>query len=648
MAGQPIHVLRLTMPFAMAALCLWALAARTELPSVADISGFLGAVQLWQWLAALGMTAISFWALGRYDAVAHRHLQTGLDGPQARRAGMAAIAFSQLVGFGLFTGAYARWRLVPGLTAMLAAQLTGLVALTFMAALTVITGLAMMLFPVFDWFRPLGALLLLIAAATSLVSFIAPQMSIGPIALRWPSLTAMAALLVWALVDVMAAGTALWFLLPETVEITWATLMVVYAIALGAAILSAAPGGTGPLELMIITLLPAQDSTGLLAALLAFRLVYYVLPAAIACVMMLLPDRLKSIRAPLTDPDLLGAQSHPAKALPHDRPRAESGVIRQNGGHVQAFGFNQLALLDTPQISVALFDPVTGNTTEALAPLRRYARERNAAACLYKCSARSALIARQAGWIVLRIAADAMISPMHFSETGSRHRQLRRKLRHAAKAGITVLPAPPTLPLSQMEALDRAWQARHGGARGTTMGRFEPNYLAGQRVFLAWQGDRIIGFISLHSSTSEWCLDLIRICPDAPDGTGHVMLRSAIAAAKEEEIPSLSLAAVPDHRYAARMDQGLRRFKACFSPQWQPRYIACPSWSQMLISGLELLRLIHRPGPVQPASPCRSEQDKDNSATIAGPEAEDAEWQRLVRAFEQASDERIKINARAS
>lgn len=629
-AGQPLHVLRLTAPFVMAGLCLWAIFTRIELPSLSDLGGLLGGLRLWQWLAACGATGISFWALGRYDSVGHRHLQTGLDGPQARHAGMAAIAFSQLVGFGLLTGAYARWRMVPGLTVMQAAQLTGLVGVTFLAALAVICGIAMVLFPVFAWFRPIGALLLAVAGAASLLSFVAPRLNIGSLSLRWPSLAAMAALSVWALIDVMAAGTALWILLPSSLDISWTTLLVVYAIALGAAILSSAPGGTGPLELMVFSLLPAHDSAGLLAALLAFRLVYYALPAAIACMMMLAPERLKTIRAPVTDPDLLGAQHRSAETLPHQRLRAETGVIRQNGGHVQAFGFNQLALLDSPQISVALFDPVIGSFKETLTPLQRYARQRNAAPCYYKCSARNALAARQAGWTVLRIASEAVVSPISFSESGSNHRQLRRKLRHAEKAGISVRPAPPNLPLAQMAALDLAWQNRHGNAHGTTMGRFEANYLATQRVFLAWKQERIIGFVSLHVAKTEWCLDLIRICPNAPDGTGHILLRAAIAAAKEDEIPRLSLAAVPDHRYAARMDQGLRRFKACFAPDWQPRYMACPTWGDMVIAGFELFRLIHHPDPVQPTSltqfdALRSGHGADHGADQ---DAETAEWHR--------------------
>lgn len=626
-AGPMLHTLRFAAPFAMAALCLWALSARVELPTLADLGALLGSLQLWQWVAACTATAVSFLALGRYDSVAHRHLQTGLDGPQARRAGMAAIAFSQMVGFGLFTGAYARWRLLPGLTAMQSAQLTGMVGLTFMAALATISGVTMVLFAPAPWFSWVGALILVTTACATVVSFLAPAVPLGKLHLRWPSLTAMMALSTWALLDVAAAGTALWLLLPAGVEIAWTTLLVVYFIALGAAILSSAPGGTGPLELMVLSLLPGESSTGLLAALLAFRLVYYALPAAFACGLMLMPRQAQDMRAPLSDPDLLGALRKPASALPEKRPRAETGIIRQNGGHVQAFGLNQLAMLDSPQISVAFFDPLSGDPSEIFAPLRHYARQRNTVPCLYKCSRRTAQAARRAGWSVWRIAAEAVVFPTSFSDSGSSHRQLRRKLRHAEKAGLTVHPAPPTLPLNQMQALDQLWQARHGGAHGTTMGRFEPNYLAGQRVFLAWQAGKIIGFVSLHTAADEWCLDLIRICPDAPDGTGHILVRTAIAAAADESIARLSLAAVPDHRWAGRMDPGLRRFKSCFAPLWEGRYMACPSWSEMALALAELVRLVHRPGPVTPADPPYrvevNSADQENLADDAWTNAED-------------------------
>jgi len=246
-------------------------------------------------------------------------------------------------------------------------------------------------------------------------------------------------------------------------------------------------------------------------------------------------------------------------------------------------------------------DPVASPAEVGPSWLQSYARNRNAAACLYKCSAPTALGLRQQGWKVLRVAQEAVLTPMTFSEDGPSRRQLRRKLRQASKAGVEVRAAAPHLPLEQMASVDQAWQNCRGTALGTTMGRFEPGYMSHQQVFLAWKDQEIIGFVSFHVSTQEWCLDLVRILPGAPDGTGHVLIHEAITVAANQALPRLSLAAVPDHPMAHHFDKGLRRFKGCFGPRWQPLYMTAPSWRQMAVSIAELQRLVHRPPVLKPA-----------------------------------------------
>ncbi|MBQ4824651.1 DUF2156 domain-containing protein [Leisingera sp. HS039] len=621
-APRPVvRFIRLTVPFLVMGGCLWLLQTQTELPPMRELGAILGSLPAWKWAAAVLATGLSFWALGRYDSVAHRHLGTGMDGPAARRAGMAAIAFSQTAGFGLITGSYARWRLLPGLSPLQAGQLTALVAVTFLAALSVICGAALILAPPSPGLAWAGGVILAAAASVSVFSFLHPQTPLFRLRLRWPSLTAMTALGFWATADVAAAGTALWLLLPGGIDTSWAQLLTAYAIALGFAVVSSAPGGAGPFELTLCALLPAVPDHSLIAGLLAFRLVYYAVPAVLAALLMVFPGLLPARAAAAGDTDLLGSRSLPPAALPGSRACSETGIIRQNGGHVQAFGLNQIALLDSPQASIALFDPLSGLAAETFAPLARHAQTRNAAACYYKCSGRSALHARKSGWRVLRIAEDAVLNPLKFSEGGSSRRQLRRKLRHAEKAGIEVCRAAARLPFDQMRDADAAWQSAHGTAYGTTMGRFEPGYLAAQEVILAFRDGQLIGFASFHTSAREWCLDLIRMRPDVPDGTGHALVRAGIAAAAAEEIPRLSLAAVPGHRLAKGVDRGLRRFKACFAPRWEPRYIAAPSWLQMALCIVELLRLVHRPPAVQPAAaavPAHNE-DEENEIALARP-----------------------------
>ncbi len=593
------NAMRILAPLLIMTVCLIALAGHADLPSLPELWAMIQQVPPLNWCSAIAGTILSFWALGRYDAVAHRHLRTGVVESKARRAGMASIAFSQAVGFGLLSGSFARWRLLPRLSPLQAAQLTGFVGITFMTALAVICGASLLLIGQTLALRALGGAILFSAFAGLFLCFLHPEWRIRGLKLRLPSLQALLALGLWTLMDVTCAGMALWLLLPEGSGITLTALLPAYFLALGIAIVSSSPGGAGPLELAMIALLPGADPAVLVAGLLAFRAVYYALPAALAGAMLLWPALLRyALPEDREEPDMLGADVRAAASQPFDRPQSETGVILQNGGHVMAFGLNQVAMLDTPQVAAVLFDPITGRRNEIPEALARHARARNTAACLYKCSPRMALAARKQGWKVLRIAQDAILSPMTFDEKGSSFRQLRRKLRHAEKAGLRVEPAWSTLPMREMAEVDAAWVAQHGAARGTTMGQFEPGYVALQVTFLAWLDDRLIGFMTFHRAADEWCLDLVRQLPGAPDGTGHALVRAALDAAKEAGVARLSLAAVPDHRYATRFDRGLRQFKSCFAPTWETRYIAAPNWPQLALSLAEMIRLVHRPAPL--------------------------------------------------
>ena len=592
---------RLIIPIASALACLWLLTNSVRIPSLTELTNLIGQITWANWLGAGLATLVSFWALGRYDGVAHRHLNTGLDCTRARLAGMLSIAFSQTVGFGVITGSFARWRLLPGLSPMRAAQLTALTGLTFMAALACVVGFALLLARPFPFSMLIGAGLLLACAAGVVATFFWPTFSVGKHKVRWPSITAMLALGGWTLLDVTAAGTALWLVMPPESGITLWALLPAYFIALGLAIVSSSPGGAGPLELALVSLLATTDAASVIAGLVAFRVVYYAVPAVAAGIVLLWPSLLGPRTHRFEKLALVGSRKDSAHTIAFSRPRSETAIIRQNGGHVHSFGFNQLALLETPQTTVAFFDPINGHAPETFEPLRDYANGRNTSACFYKCTPRVALAARRSGWRLLRIAQEAVLNPMTFTEAGSDKRQLRRKLRNAEKSGIVVRDAADALPMSQLARVDRDWHDNHGNAHGTTMGRFEPNYLKGQQVLVAWQEGIIIGFVSFHVSDQEWCLDLIRMGPDAPDGTGHAMIRTAIASAAEENITRLSLAAVPDHRYADRVERGLRRFKACFAPYWQPLYMAAPTWGAMAICLAEMIRLVHRPSPIQPA-----------------------------------------------
>ncbi|WP_161555854.1 DUF2156 domain-containing protein [Mangrovicoccus ximenensis] len=227
---------------------------------------------------------------------------------------------------------------------------------------------------------------------------------------------------------------------------------------------------------------------------------------------------------------------------------------------------------------------------------------------------------------MLQVAREAWLVPADYDLGARSRRQLRRKVRHAEKEGLEFLPADPSaLPLAQMARINAGWADAHGGERGFSMGRFHPSILAHQRIYLAWQGTELCGFVSFHASAGEWTLDLMRPATDAADGTAHGLIHAALMDAKTLGIPRLSLAAAPfqgDGSDPAQADGpvtrlqkrlsgrtgglGLARFKAMFDPNWEPLYITAPSRWKLLRSGAEIARAIAHPEPFRDPQDGRS------------------------------------------
>lgn len=594
------QVYKLLIPAAIMVACLILLRDRLDGFDSGTLAAQWAAIPVQNWVAALILTALSFWAIGRYDIVAHRHIGSGISDHHAARSGMAAIGLSQTLGLGLLTGSFARWRLLPSLSLGQAAALTGFVTATFLGAMAVITSAVCLLLPA-PAQSTLPAIAVLASALGAIVMLLRkPTLRLFGKTVRMPSLLALGATTVWAFVDLLTAGAALYVLMPAGAVPEFAVFFPVFLLAFGTAIMLGTPGGVGPFELTLLALLHnGAVETSVITGVVAFRLLYYALPATLGLICLLLPARRPTPRAAT-----MAQSSAPL-------PRAESGVIRQNGGFVRSYGRIQAAIWQTAQARVALFDPSLPPPPAFFAKLQRDAREANRLAVLYKCDGRSAAAARRAGWACLHLADDALIAPETFTLASSRHRQLRRKVRQAEKADISVRPAHPE-DMPALAQVDLAWQQHHGAARGGTMGRFCPTYLSGQRVFVAEQGDRIVAFASFHTGRVEWALDLMRQTAAAPAGTMHKLVLYAIEAAAKEAIPQLSLSAVPvcpradlpwmQRLYAPVLRRGnaagLHQFKAAFAPSWQRLYVAAPSYTELTLALADIAHEVHDPAPL--------------------------------------------------
>lgn len=577
------------------------------------------------WALALGFTAISFAAVAGHDETLHRHLATGIRPAAARRAGLAAIALSQALGLGLVTGALVRWRMLPGLRLGLALKLTLAVSIAFLAGWAVLAALVLVLSAAAPgaggvtgagrWAAAVG----LAAAGLAAASVFSPRRG-------WPGLRVQMRVAGLVAIDVGAAALAFWALAPDGVPL--GQILPAVVLAIGAGLVSGAPGGLGAVELTLIALLPAVPEAALLASILAWRLVYFLLPALVGLGLVILGPGRDERRA---------AAREAVEAAAGGAGFAEAGLMRQGVFQPVQAGLALWPVARLPNTLVALRQPLSRGAVMAAdcRALAGRARAEGRGAVLYKVPARVAVAARQAGWAVLALAREAWLDPQEFRLEGPARAGLRRKLRRAAEAGVIAAAEPvegaetedaggaspgQASGWADLAALNATWIAARGGEMGFSMGRFDPGYLAGQRLYLARQAGRLVGFASFHISQTEWTLDLLRPHPAAPDGTAQALIAAALADAARAGLRRLSLAAVPEAafpeaqgaaatagrrmtgRRARQAGAGLHQFKAGFAPAWDQLYIAAPAAPDLALAAVEIRKAVTRPGPL-PAQP---------------------------------------------
>ncbi|MEZ5767832.1 MAG: phosphatidylglycerol lysyltransferase domain-containing protein [Paracoccaceae bacterium] len=527
---------RQALPFAVIVALVWLGWDRLAALDTRAIAAALGAMSPVQWLTGLAFTGLSFWAVGRYDAVVHRLSATGVDPRIAVETGAAAIAVAQTIGMGTLTGALVRWRLLPGLGLAGAMRLSVIVTLSFLAAWAVLAALAVLIVPLPLPLSPRGIALgagtvLLAAAGLALAALLRPRALPQAALNRLPTLRAMATVLGLTALDTLAAGTVLWVLLPDMPGLGAAQVLVAYLLALGAGLVLTTPGGIGPFEAALLALLPGVDPEPLLAAIIGYRALHYALPAVIGGFIL--------IRGPRPTAGSVAARTAaltPLPTAPHlpflvdavidQAPRAEAALLRHGRLSLVTDRAGRPAAMAraTGQSLVMLSDPLNPGTgpDDMLAILTATAREGMRTPVLYKCGARLAAAARARGWRVTPVAREAWLDPRAFTTAGAPVAGLRRS---CAKPRPPTSRSPPSTHPARTACRSGRWRrsppagprpmAANAASRWGP-GRPTPCLGAG---FLAHGPDgRLLGFLTLHATAREQVLDLMR-APTPPTGS---------------------------------------------------------------------------------------------------------------------------------
>ncbi len=281
---------------AVAGTVLWRALGSIEFADVARRFEAIPAVSI---TLAVLLTGTACLAVTAYEVAMLRHLKSGLPDRLAALTAFTAFPIGHAVGFGALSGGAVRYRIYSsaGLSAFSIGKVVVLSVFPFAMGLGLLCGLAFLarsadggrlLSLDARWVMLIGGALILLHAAYGAAVLRAS----GPVVLRGfefelptPRLTAIQYVL--GLVEVLAAVGVLYVLLPESAGTSFLPFAVAYVIAIVAGLLSSVPAGLGVFESMLLLMLRDLDPEALLGSVLAYRLIYELVPFTLAIALLL-------------------------------------------------------------------------------------------------------------------------------------------------------------------------------------------------------------------------------------------------------------------------------------------------------------------------------------------------------------------------
>jgi phosphatidylglycerol lysyltransferase len=257
--------------------------------------------------AAAILTALNYAVLTGYDFLAFAYLGRTLPWRRVAVASFVAYAISNNVGFGMLSGASVRYRFYTrwGLTADELSRIVFSYVITFWLGLLLLGGLSLaasrlpseLELPAPALVAPLGWALMLASLAYVGAAFLRrPPIRFRQLELPLPSPTIAVAQLAISVFDWVLAGAVLYVLLPPS-DLPFLSLLGAFLASQLLGLASHVPGGMGVFEgLMVLLLKPFMPAMTLLPALIVYRAVYYLLPLALA-LLILVADELRQRRS---------------------------------------------------------------------------------------------------------------------------------------------------------------------------------------------------------------------------------------------------------------------------------------------------------------------------------------------------------------
>jgi uncharacterized membrane protein YbhN (UPF0104 family) len=258
----------------------------------------------------------------------------------AALAGFTSYAVGHNVGASVFTGGAVRYRVYSawGLSAIEVAKICFVAGLTFWLGNATVLGLGIAYAPLAAtaidqlpaWLNRSGAILILILLGLYVSWVWRRPRVVGregwSVALPGGPLTLLQIGI--GIVDLCFCALAMYILVPDEPNIGFVTLAVIFVSATLLGFASHAPGGIGVFDAAMLVALWQFDKEDLLAGLLLFRLLYYIVPFALSLLILGGRELLLALRGTSQPPILALPSLAPTDVSTPPDARTDKGEIR--------------------------------------------------------------------------------------------------------------------------------------------------------------------------------------------------------------------------------------------------------------------------------------------------------------------------------
>ncbi len=260
-----------------------------------DVLGRLRSIPAPELAVAVLLTVLGYLSLTGYDALAFRWIQSPLGYSRIAFASFIAYVFSHNVGLSFFGGSAVRYRMFTswGVAAGELARVISFNVITFWLGFFALGGLALSVDPIRfpgEWHpliatsRPLGLAFVAVAAGYLLLSLRRERtVRVRGFEIELPGPRTSVAQLVVSAIDWTLAAGVFYALLPAAPGLSFTHVLGTFLLAQVAGVVSHVPAGLGVFEtVMVLLLAPWLPGDAVLGSAVAYRLVYYLLPMAVA------------------------------------------------------------------------------------------------------------------------------------------------------------------------------------------------------------------------------------------------------------------------------------------------------------------------------------------------------------------------------